>query len=70
MITQKDMQMTTNVCFNDALVKHAQIQGASSPRLRVATVVKSLPQVTHVVGAPITDGGYGGLGSRAWSPPV
>ncbi len=70
MITQKDMQMTTNVCFNDALVKHALILGAAPSRLRVATVVKPLSQHTQVVGAPITDGGYGGLGSRAWSPPV
>jgi hypothetical protein len=55
--------------FGGSALPCALIQGAS-PRLHVATVVLLAAGNAQVQGAAIGDVKYGGLGSRAWSPPV
>jgi hypothetical protein len=64
--------MITNITkkpFGASALPCALIQGAS-PRLHGATVVLMAVGSAQFRGAAVGDAKYGGLGSRAWSPPV
>lgn len=55
--------------FGVSALPCALIQGAS-PRLHGATVVLLAAGNVQIKGGAVGDVKYGGLGSRAWSPPV